>query len=248
MSRYYYDFHLHSCLSPCGDNDMTPNNIAGMGTLCGLQIMALTDHNTAKNCPAFFEAAQKQGIVPVAGMELTAAEDIHLVCLFETLDAAMAFDRDLQEKRMLVPNRPDIFGDQIIMNGQDEEIGREPYLLPNATALDVQNALSFVREYGGVCYPAHIDRPANGIIAVLGDFPAEPRFSCAEIHDPDKFAEYRERYPALHGKRLISGSDAHYLWDIREKCCFLEIEDEPYSAAKVRENLFKILRTGGEDA
>ena len=61
MNRYYYDFHIHSCLSPCADDDMTPSNIAGMATLAGLNIVALTDHNTAKNCPAFFEAAKKYG-------------------------------------------------------------------------------------------------------------------------------------------------------------------------------------------
>ena len=83
MNRYYYDLHIHSCLSPCGDNDNTPNNIAGMATLCGLNIVALTDHNSCKNCPAFFAAAKKYGIIPIAGMELTTSEDIHIVCLFE---------------------------------------------------------------------------------------------------------------------------------------------------------------------
>lgn len=81
--KFYYDLHIHSILSPCGDDDNTPNNIAGMASLCGLNIIALTDHNSAKNCPAFFEAARKYGIIPVAGMELTTSEDIHVVCLFE---------------------------------------------------------------------------------------------------------------------------------------------------------------------
>ena len=91
MNKYFYDLHVHSCLSPCGDDDNTPNNLAGMATLCGLNIVALTDHNTAKNCPAFFEAAKKQGIIPVAGMEVTTSEDIHAVCLFETLEGAMEY-------------------------------------------------------------------------------------------------------------------------------------------------------------
>ena len=91
MSRYYYDFHIHSCLSPCGDDDMTPANIAGAATLAGLQIVALTDHNTAKNCPAFFKAAKHYGIIAIAGMELTTLEDIHVVCLFEKLDQALSF-------------------------------------------------------------------------------------------------------------------------------------------------------------
>ena len=89
MRKLFYDLHLHSCLSPCGDNDMTPNNMAGMASLKGLQIAALTDHNSSKNCPAFLAACEKNGIVGIAGMELTTSEEIHLVCLFEYLDAAL---------------------------------------------------------------------------------------------------------------------------------------------------------------
>ena len=107
--RYYYDLHIHSCLSPCGDNDMTPDSIAGMGELNGLDIMALTDHNTLKNCPAFFKAAYRHGIIPVAGTELTTAEDIHAVCLFATLSGAMEFEKVLEERRIKIKNRPDIF-------------------------------------------------------------------------------------------------------------------------------------------
>ena len=95
MNRYYYDFHIHSCLSPCADNDMTPGNIAGMAALAGLQIVALTDHNSCRNCPAFFAAAKKYGIIPIAGMELTTAEDIHVVCLFERLDDALRFNDEV---------------------------------------------------------------------------------------------------------------------------------------------------------
>ena len=79
MNRFYYDLHIHSCLSPCGDNDSTPDSIVGMGELNGLNIMALTDHNSCKNCPAFFKAAERHNITAVAGMELTTAEDIHVV-------------------------------------------------------------------------------------------------------------------------------------------------------------------------
>ena len=89
---------MHSCLSPCGDDDMTPNNIAGMGVLNGLNIMALTDHNTTKNCPAFFKAAKKQGIIPIAGMELTTAEDIHAVCLFPDLESALLFSAEIENR------------------------------------------------------------------------------------------------------------------------------------------------------
>ena len=128
--RYSYDLHVHSCLSPCADNDNTPNNIAGMAHLSGIKIVALTDHNSAKNCPAFFEAAKRYGIVPVAGMELTTSEDIHVVCLFEELENAMRFDEFIAAKRVLIKNRTDIFGDQLILDGNDEMIGTEEHLLP----------------------------------------------------------------------------------------------------------------------
>lgn len=94
-----YDLHVHSCLSPCGDDDMTPANIAGMAALKGLSVVALTDHNSAKNCPAFFKACEEVGVLPIPGMELTTAEDIHVVALFKTLEEAMAFDTRLQDIR-----------------------------------------------------------------------------------------------------------------------------------------------------
>ena len=241
MSRYYYDLHIHSCLSPCGDNDNTPNNIVGMGVLAGLQIMALTDHNTCRNCPAFFAAAKKQGIIPVAGMELTTAEDIHMVCLFPDLDSAMDFDREIQTRRILIPNRTDIFGDQYVMDGQDEIVDVEPHLLSNATTVSVEEAPALTARFGGVCYPAHIDRQANGIIATLGFLPPDMHFPTVEMHDGEKEAEYRQAHiPA--DTRVVIGSDAHVLWDIRDKDAWLEISDEPYSSALVRRNLIELLR------
>lgn len=241
MNRYYYDLHIHSCLSPCGDDDMTPNNIAGMGTLNGLNIMALTDHNTCKNCPAFFKAAKKNGIIPVAGMELTTAEDIHAVCLFPELEGAMEFDAFIQKRRILIPNRTDIFGFQQIMDENDEVIGEEPNLLSNATDIMIDDAYDIVLSKGGICYPAHVDREANGIIATLGTFPEYSAFKVAEFHDGDKIDDYEAKYSGLNGKMKVVSSDAHFLWDIKEKREYFEIDDEPYSSSLVRQRLFEIL-------
>ena len=190
MKKYYYDLHIHSCLSPCGYDDSTPNSIAGIGEINSLNIMALTDHNTCKNCPAFFKACFRHGIFPVAGMELTTAEDIHAVCLFPTLEKAMEFDELLQERRILIPNRTDIFGRQIICDSEDNVIGEEEHLLSNATTISIEEAPKLVESFGGICYPAHIDRDANGIISVLGTFPKTPHFTCAELHDAEKWDEY----------------------------------------------------------
>lgn len=237
--KYYYDLHIHSCLSPCGDNDSTPANIAGMGVLAGLQIMALTDHNTCKNCPAFFAAAKRHGIVPVAGMELTTAEDIHAVCLFPTLDSAMEFDRAVEKRRILIENRPDIFGEQLIVDEDDNVIGTEEHLLSNATDITLDEAFPLVKSFGGVCYPAHIDREANGIVSVLGAVPSDLPISCIELHDGKNAERFEDQLPS--DCRIVVGSDAHYLWDIRDKEHFVMLDDEPYSGQLVRERLLAFL-------
>ncbi len=241
MNRYYYDLHIHSCLSPCGDEDQTPANIAGMAMLCGLNIVALTDHNTTKNCPAFFAAAKKYGIIPVAGMELTTSEDIHVVCLFETLEDAMRFDEFVASRRAGVKNRPEIFGRQPVVDENDEILYEEDELLLYATAISIDEVPSAVREFGGVCYPAHIDRDANGIIAVLGDIPPDHEFDYFELHSGERIDEFSEKY-GIAKERFIISSDAHYLTDLRDKEFYFELDDEPYSSARVRSELFKVLR------
>ena len=244
MNRFYYDLHLHSCLSPCGDNDMTPNNIVGMGVLNRLDIMALTDHNTCKNCPAFYDAAKRNGIIPIAGMELTTSEDIHVVCLFPELESAMEFDSLVENSREKLPNKPSIFGDQIIMDEFDEIIGNVDYVLSFATHLSIEDTFETVRKYGGVAYPAHIDRESNGVIAVLGSFPNDCGFTAAEFRSRDSVIPYSERYPSLRELTHVISSDAHYLWDINEKREFFDLDDEPYSAVKVVKSLFDLLLGG----
>ncbi len=240
-NRYYYDLHIHSCLSPCGDDDNTPNNIAGMAVISGLNIVALTDHNTTKNCPAFFEAAKKYGLIPVAGMELTTSEDIHVVCLFEKLNSAMQFGEEVEKHRTLFENRPDIFGMQQMLDAEDNIIGEEKYLLSNATDISLEDVPLLVEKYGGVCYPAHIDRDANGVISILGTFPKTPHFNCVELHFGENEEKYKNSYN-LSDKLFIVSSDAHYLSDIRDKENYFELEDEPYSADFVRKQLFLKLK------
>ena len=240
MNRYYYDLHLHSCLSPCGDDDNTPNNLCGMASLLGINILALTDHNTTKNCPAFFTAAKRYGIIPIAGMELTTSEDIHVVCLFEDLDDAMRFGDYVQTKRYLIKNKPDFFGRQQVLDGDDNFVSEEEYLLSNATMISIEEIHSLVKEFRGIAYPAHIDRDSNGIIAILGAIPPDTEFRLFELHDGEKIEEYSKAY-SIPTENFIISSDAHVLTDMREKENYFDLDDEPYSSAKVRSELFRIL-------
>lgn len=240
MNRYYYDLHIHSCLSPCADDDMTPANIAGMASLKGLTLLALTDHNSCRNCPAFFEACNAFGIVPVPGMELTTAEDIHLIVLFSTLEQAMAFDAEIHPRIIPIKNRPEIFGNQWVMDSDDNLLETEETLLINATDLDVDGAIELVDRYGGVVYPAHIDRLSNGMIAVLGSVPNDYGFSCVEFND----YEYKDKILSEQGLdcTTLCSSDAHSLGQINEAEHFIDLEDEPYSSALVRQRLIEFIK------
>ena len=241
MNKYYYDLHIHSCLSPCADDDMTPNNIAGMGAIKGLNILALTDHNSCKNCPAFFAACKRYGIIPIAGMELSTAEDIHIVCMFPELDMAMKFDEFVSQHLLPIDNRPEIFGNQYVMDEEDSVVGIENKLLISSTDLPIAEAVAVARNYGAHVRPAHIDRESNGIIAILGDIPKEYDFNSFEINDKDNISGVIEQYPSVNKDNILVCSDAHHLWDINEAEHCLEINDEPYSSAFVRKNLFKLL-------
>ena len=203
MNKYFYDLHIHSCLSPCGDDDMTPNNIAGMAALNGLNIVALTDHNSCKNCPAFFEACKKHGLIAIAGMELSSAEDIHFVCLFPELDQAMAFDKEVAKHLPDIKNRADIFGNQLILDGNDEQIGIEEKLLITATDLWAADAIALARRFGAHVRPAHIDRSSNGIISILGDVPTEYGFNFVEFNDGENIGAYFADYKSLDGCSTI---------------------------------------------
>ena len=240
MRRYYYDLHIHSCLSPCGDNDSTPNNIAGMASISELDIVALTDHNSCKNCPAFFEAARKYGVIPVAGMELTTSEDIHAVCLFEHLSDAMAFDEFVDRHRLRIRNRPEIFGEQLILDGEDNLRGTVEHLLTSATSFSIDSLCEIVGQHGGVCYPAHIDREANGVAAILGTVPLGIGFRFFEIRDPERIDEMCARY-GIDRDAVIVSSDAHYLENMRDKEHFFTLPDYE-DENEVRYELFRRLR------
>ena len=212
-----------------------------MATLCGLNVVALTDHNTTKNCPAFFAAAKKYGIIPIAGMELTTSEDIHVVCLFEELSDAMRFDEYVGANRMLIRNRKEIFGSQLILDENDETVGEIEHLLPSATNISIIDVKEVVSSFGGVCYPAHIDRDANGLIAILGTVPTDGGFTYYELRDRENISAYSEKY-GIAEERFIISSDAHYLTSMRDKENYFDIDDEPYSSALVRRKIFEMLR------
>jgi PHP family Zn ribbon phosphoesterase len=223
MSAFYYDLHMHSCLSPCADADMTPGNIVGMAKLKGLDVIALTDHNTCGNCEAAVKIGERLGILVLPGMELCTAEDIHVVCLFEKLAGALEFSKYVYSRLPDIKNRPDIYGEQTLTDELDAVRGSEPRLLLNAAELGVNQVTKVAERFGGCVYPAHVDRPANGIMGILGSIPPEASFTSAELSPVCDQNSFLIDNPEIASYRIFRDSDAHYLWQIseRENCIVL---------------------------
>jgi len=226
--EYFYDLHMHSCLSPCGDVDMTPNNLVNMAMLKGLNIIALTDHNTARNCPAALQVARGLPITVLPGLELNTSEEIHVVFIFPDIDRAMAFDAYVYDRLNKVENRHEIFGEQIIMDADDRVTGVENMLLINATSISIDETWALARRFGGFCWPAHIDRQSNSVIAALGFLPPDLPHPTLEVYRPELFFRDPHNREITAGKRIITNSDAHTLTDIAEPVRSLPLESPDY--------------------
>ena len=223
--KYFYDLHMHSCLSPCGDVDMTPNNIVGMSKLLGLDVIALTDHNSVLNCEAVMKLGAQNDLLIIPGMELTTMEEIHVVCLFPTIEKALLFNDYVREHQMQIKNRADIYGRQIIMDENDEEIGEVSNLLILATDISVMNVRELVESFHGVCYPAHINRDSMSIISSLGDIPPECGFKTAEVSSSGDIEKLKIQHPILNDMLIVRDSDAHYLQNMKDAQNFFELDE-----------------------
>lgn len=198
---------------------MTPNNIVGMCKLKGLDLIAVTDHNTAMHLPAIKKVADAMEIGLLPGLELTTREEAHLLAYFRTVDEAVDFSREVYPYLPPIPNRPDLFGHQTELNEDDEPVREEPLLLISALDLGVDELVERILARGGLAIPAHINRGSNGILNALGFLPPSVPFSALEV----------SRGMPLPHKGIpdlwqLHSSDAHYLENILEREEFWDLE------------------------
>lgn len=219
--KLYYDLHIHSALSPCGDNDMTPNNIVNMARIKGLDVIAITDHNSAGNVRAASEVA-KDDILVIPGMEVTTSEEVHVLCYFPTVEAAEDMGKLIYDNLPIINNKPGIFGNQYYMDENDEIKREEERLLISATSLNIYKVLDAALERGGIMVPAHIDKSSYSIHSNLGFMPPDLDVKSLEVTSRN-FLEMEKEYPKYN---LIVSSDAHYLENISEAERYLDILDK----------------------
>ena len=213
----YCDLHIHSCLSPCADDDMTPWNLVGLARVKGLDVIALTDHNTARNTPEAMAAGEAYGVQVIPGMEISSREEVHILGYFSSVAEALAAGEAVYAHLPQVLNQPALFGNQIIIGADDSPTGTLEKLLINATDLSVEEVCALVRAFGGVPVPAHINRGANGMIGALGLMPFLPDHPVVEVYPGVPCPAY-----ATKGRFVIHSSDAHRLEDIQERIFSLD--------------------------
>ena len=221
----YYDFHIHSALSPCGDMDMTPNNIVNMAALSGLNVIAVSDHNTVGNVRSAQEAGKLCGVSVIPGMEVETSEEVHILTLYPTLDAAEYAAKKVYEALPDIKNRADIFGQQAFMDAQDNIIGYEEKLLISPSTLSLNQLFELVKSADGLFIPAHVDRHSYSILTNLGFIPDDLPIDSIEISTNTlDIAAYLQSRPELKKYWIFRNSDAHYLENIAQKDAFLDAD------------------------
>jgi PHP family Zn ribbon phosphoesterase len=208
------DLHIHSTLSPCASLEMSPAAIVRRARELALDLIAVTDHNSIEN--SFIAAAlgEKIGVKVLFGMEAQTQEDVHLLCLFTDRRQAEHFNERIYSLLPDVRNNPDFFGDQVVVDEQDNIVRHEEKLLLNALNLSIPELLELVRLHQGVAIPAHVEASPFGLLVNLGLVPNELEQAVLEISCASRAENVLKIYPALERHPLISNSDAHFLKDI----------------------------------
>lgn len=228
--KIYYDFHIHTALSPCGDEDMTPNNIVNMSIIKGLDVIGISDHNSYFNIPAISAVAEESGLLLIPGIEVESVEEIHILCLFPHFEATKTIGDWVLSNMNKIKNDEKIFGRQLILDEEDEITGIYKNMLITSTNISIDSIVNEVIKIGGVAIPAHIDRSSYSIISNLGFVPPELNVNTLEISKATNFEHMVYKYPYLKNYKMIQNSDAHYLGDIAEPVNFLEVSEKSVEA------------------
>jgi len=226
LHKVFYDLHIHTALSPCADDDMTPNDIVGMALINNLDLIAITDHNTVLNAHAVIKAAEDKNITVIPGVEVSTAEEVHVLCLFSAIDKAHNFEEELRPLHSKVKNRKDIFGNQLIYDENDEVTGEINRLLIAPSEISFDALHSLTNKHGGAFVPAHIDRDSFSVLSNLGFLPPHLNIKTIEVSQVGVtkgfIEQHREKYT---NNQIVFSSDAHRLWEINERMNYIMLPE-----------------------
>jgi PHP family Zn ribbon phosphoesterase len=213
LKKFKADLHIHSCLSPCSDWDMSPKKIVAKSLERQLDLIAICDHNTAENAAATSREGTRQGIAVLPGMEICSREEVHLVTLFKKIEDALKM-QELIYTHLPGKNQPEIFGHQVVADEHDQVLGENPRLLIGATQLSLHDIVEKTHHLGGICISAHVDRPSYSLMGQLGFIPGDLHLDAVEVSYRVPLDKALSEVPGIKDYPCVTASDAHFLRDI----------------------------------
>lgn len=214
MRIYLAELHVHTVLSPCAEVEMIPPLIVEEALEKGIHIIAISDHNASANVAAVKKAAEGTDLTVLPGIEVQTKEEVHVLCLFDTINQLNVFQTYIDEHMPSLLNDTEYFGEQFVVDETGEFIRREHQLLITSANISIGEVFAFVESLGGLAIPAHVDRRAFGLIANLGFVPGDIQIEALEISRNLNPTEIELRFPQIIGYPIIQSGDAHRLDEI----------------------------------
>lgn len=237
MKFYKADLHIHTVLSPCGSLDMSPNAIVDKALEKGLDIIAITDHNTTLQAECVQKIGRQKGLMVITGVEVTSKEEVHCLAYFEEKNQIYEFQQYIDQHIPNIQNNPDYFGYQIQVNENDDIVYQEERLLISAINQSVEQISKKVKTLDGLFILAHIDKSKNSIISQLGFLPPDLEVDALEVTKRGLDSGFLDQNSYLSNNLFVCNSDAHYIDDIGKSFTQYKLEELSIS------ELFKIIRT-----
>jgi predicted metal-dependent phosphoesterase TrpH len=213
LKQFKADLHIHTCLSPCGDWEMSPKKIVRKSLEKHLDLIAICDHNTAENVPATLREGRRRGIAVLPGMEICSKEEVHLVALFNNVEDSLKM-QEYVYAHLSGQNQPEVFGHQVIADEHDQVLGENPRLLIGATQLSLVEIVNKVHQLDGICISSHVDRPSYSLIGQLGFIPPDLHLDAVEVSYRVALDKATTQVPGIADYPCVTSSDAHFLHDI----------------------------------
>jgi predicted metal-dependent phosphoesterase TrpH len=224
MKEFKADMHIHTCLSPCADITMSPRSIVDTARKKGLDIIAICDHNSAENVPAALRCGERIGVKVIGGMEITTAEEVHVLALFDSLKSLFEVQNIVYKG---LGEDEKIAEEQVIADENDIVIGFNKKLLISATNTSINEIVDTIHTLNGLAIASHIDRESFSVTGQLGFIPEGLRFDALEVINVDNVKNYSFRDVVY-----ITSSDAHFLWDIGQRYTTFLMENASFEEIK----------------
>lgn len=226
---FRFDLHIHSCLSPCGSLEASPKTVVARAKQVGLHGVMLADHNSARNAPALAEVCRREDFACLFGMEICTSEEVHVLAVFDSLAQAAQMTDVCYAALPTRPNVPEVFGEQVVVDADDNVEEFEARMLSAPTSLSIKEVGEKVHALGGLFIAAHFDRAVFSVTSQLGSLAGDEGFDALEL---SKYAQREAWLERSTGLPILRGSDAHYLDDIGTAWSEAELPEFSVAALK----------------